>query len=93
VINKCQETTWTLAPAFFADGRPCPALLTQQEAALFLRLEENGARTLKYYQDRGELIGIKVGRFTRYRLNDLQIFLAKKSEAKRERLANQAKGL
>lgn len=38
-------------------------------------------QTLKYYRDQGQLIAIKVGRRNRYRRQDLENFLAQKSES------------
>jgi hypothetical protein len=76
---------------------PCPELLTEVEAIRYLRLDTSDAsapgRTLKYYRDRGELVAIKVGKWNRYRRQDLDNFLADKSEEKQRRLASQAKGL
>jgi len=54
---------------------PVPFLLTEQDAIRFLRLEGDGAETLKYYRLKGWLKGTQVGRFTRYRLPDMLAFL------------------
>ena len=68
---------------------PCPELLTEQEAIRYLRLDVDGSgdvcRTMKYYRDGGKLIAIKVGQKNRYRRQDLDNFLANKSEVKRGR--------
>ena len=80
------------APAVIPDGnggfQPCPELLTEQETIRYLRLDDGSApepeRTLKYYRDKGELVAIKVGRKNRYRRQDLDAFLASKSEYKKE---------
>ena len=78
-------------PAVLSDGNgsftPCPELLTEQEVIKYLRLDIDSSpdpkRTLKYYRDKGELIAIKVGRKNRYRRQDLDDFLALKSECKK----------
>jgi len=74
---------------------PCPELLTESEAILYLRLDDasDPERTMKYYRDKGQLVAIKVGKWNRYRRQDLDNFLALKSEEKQRRLAVQANGL
>jgi len=65
---------------FLPDGRPAPAVLTAEETAAMLRLEGGSSgRTLKYYRDEGQLKGIRLGRKVRYRLVDVQKFLAQKA--------------
>ena len=68
---------------------PCPELLTEDEAVCYLRLDDEGSsepkRTLKYYRDRGQLVAIRVGKKNRYRRQDLDEFLAQKSEEKKRR--------
>ena len=95
------STNYTItAPVILPDGKggftPCPELLTESEACLYLRLDEDGSsnpkRTLKYYRDKGQLIAIKVGKKNRYRRQDLENFLAQKSEEKQGRLALYADG-
>ena len=88
-----------VAPAVLPDGNggftPCPELMTEQEAIRFLRLDADGSadpvQTLRYYRDKGQLIAIKVGRKNRYRRQDLESFLAQKSEAKRGCLVRKSK--
>ena len=64
---------------FLPSGKPAPAVLTAVEAAEFLRLDgKHPERTLKYWRDEGELMGIQLGRRIRYRLEDVMSFLAKK---------------
>ena len=48
---------------FMPDGSIMPELLTEQETIVFLRLEQekNASRTLKYYRDKGQLKGVKIG--------------------------------
>ena len=82
-----------VALAVLSDGKggfmPCPELLTEQEAIRYLRLDVDGTtdvcRTMKYYRDKRKLIAIKVGQKNRYRRQDLDNFLANKSEIKRGR--------
>jgi hypothetical protein len=56
-----------------------------------LRLDVDGSpdpqQTLKYYRDKGGLIAVRVGRKNRYRRQDLDDFLSRKSEEKKGRLA------
>jgi hypothetical protein len=65
---------------FMPDGRPCPAVLTSEEAAAFLRLDGTGQRALKFWRDQGELVGIRVGRKIRYPLSEVMRFLTQKIE-------------
>lgn len=63
------------------DGRPAPAVLTADEAIELLRLDgAGGLRTLKYYRDEGQLVGIRIGRKVRYPLSEVMRFLAQKVE-------------
>ena len=79
------------APSILPDGNgsysPCPEVLTEDEAARYLRLDFGGSanpkQTLKYYRDKGELVAIRIGRKNRYRRQDLDDFLSKKSQEKR----------
>ena len=68
---------------------PCPELLTEEEVIRYLRLDsgeaKNPAGTLKRYRDKGQLIAIQVGRRNRYRRQDLDDFLVRKSKDKRRR--------
>lgn len=77
--------------SFLPDGnngfQPCPDVLTEEEVIRFLRLDlddnnSDPAQTLKHYRDKGQLVAIRIGRRNRYRLEDLKIFLARKSEEK-----------
>ncbi len=57
------ENNKYFAISVLPDGKggftPCPELLTEVEACLYLRLDEDGSsdpkRTLKYYRDKGQL--------------------------------------
>ena len=64
---------------YLPSGRPCPAVMTTQEVIEFLRLDaDKGKRTLKYYRDEGQLIGIRLGRSIRYPLPEILRFLNEK---------------
>lgn len=65
--------------AFLPNGQPAPAVLTAEELIELLRLDgKNPERTLKYWRDEGQLQGVRLGRKVRYRLVDVQEFLAQK---------------
>jgi hypothetical protein len=66
---------------FMPNGKPCPTVLTAEETADILRLDNGDPmRTLKYFRDEGELVGFRLGRKVRYRLVDVLAFLAKKAQ-------------
>jgi len=68
----------------FPDGRPAPAVMTADEAASFLRLDgPNPLRTLKFYRDSGQLVGVRLGRRVRYPLAEVMRFLAEKTALSR----------
>jgi len=71
--------------------QPVPALMTEAETIRFLRLDvEDGtdpAQTLARYRNAGQLVAIKVGRWNRYRRQDVEDFLARKSEQKQRTMA------
>jgi len=75
-MNLQAEQTFSVA--FMPDGRPAPAVMTADETAAFLRLDGKGERTLKYWRDIGLLHGVRLGKTLRYRLCDVESFLAKK---------------
>ena len=68
----------------FANGRPCPALLTEPEAIEYLRLDNNGVkhpeRTLRRLREQGKIAAIHVGRCVRYPLASLQTFIQQELE-------------
>ena len=84
-----------IVPTVLPDGNgsftPCPELLTEQEAIRYLRIDVDNTpspkRALKYYRDLGQLVAIQVGRKNKYRRQDLDSFLAFKSEGKREKIS------
>lgn len=66
---------------FLPSGKPAPAVLTAEETAELLRLDNGDPlRTLKFYRDEGELRGVRIGRRIRYRLEDVERFLKQKAE-------------
>ena len=66
---------------FMPNGKPCPTVLTAEETAELLRLDNGDPmRTLKYFRDKQELVGFRLGRRVRYRLEDVLSFLAKKAK-------------
>ncbi len=76
------NVAWPTRPPDFGQ------LLTPIEAAQYLRLDETGqhspdsaARTLKYWRDRGELKATKFARRVWYRREELDQFLARKTES------------
>lgn len=76
------DNEWPPRPEIF------PTLLTPVEAAQYLRLDETGAhspdsatRTLKYWRDKGELKATKFARRVWYRKDELDRFLAVKTES------------
>jgi len=65
--------------AYLPNGQPAPVVLTAEETIELLRLDGNNpGRTLKYWRDEGQLQGVRLGRKVRYRLVDVQEFLARK---------------
>lgn len=59
--------------------RPCPPLLTEDEAVVYLRLDTLGVqrprRTLKRYRDEGKLVAVPIGNHLFYRQADLDAFI------------------
>ena len=67
----------TIPTAYMPNGSIMPELLTEQEAVIFLRLEEdnNPKRTLKYYRDKGQLRAVKIGTNLLYPKQELLNFV------------------
>lgn len=67
--------------AILPDGTPCPAVMTEEEAIKYLRLDINGPRkpsnTLKYYRDKGLLRAVRIGRNLRYPRTELDAMVEK----------------
>ena len=65
--------------------------MVEAEVIRFLRLDADGtpdpAQTLARYRNAGQLTAIKVGRWNRYRRQDVEDFLARKSEEKQRAAA------
>lgn len=81
-MSDNSENGWPSRPGIF------PVLLTSVEAAQYLRLDETGAhspdsatRTLKYWRDKGEWKATKFARRVWYRKDELDRFLAVKTES------------
>lgn len=68
---------------YFADGKPVPLVLTEEELISLLRLDLDGpkhpSQTLQYYRDKGLLKGVQVGKRLRYFLPDIIEFLEEQS--------------
>lgn len=63
--------------------RPCPEVLTEDEAIAYLRLDTLGidaVRSLKEYRGDGRLRAVRVGRRLMYRRADLERFLDTQQE-------------
>jgi hypothetical protein len=64
---------------YLPDGKPCPAVLTAEETISLLRLDgEHPERTLKFYRDEGQLVGIRIGKKVRYPLAAVMEFINEK---------------
>jgi hypothetical protein len=78
--DTAHDKEWPQRPSVF------PELMTPEEAAMFLRLDEVGhtpssaCRTLNYWRDRGQLKATKFARRVWYRKVELDRFLAVKTE-------------
>lgn len=73
IIQPHEKTVWLPTDP----PRPCPDILTGDEAAIFLRLGESkrALRTLGYYRASGKLKGLRIGKEIKYRLAELQRFV------------------
>jgi hypothetical protein len=64
---------------YFPNGKPVPALLTEREAIILLRLDIDGpadpARSLKHYRDKGLLHPTHIGKKNRYSRKELLKFI------------------
>jgi len=76
-VGVIMEVPVSVLPDGNGGFRPCPELLTEQEAILYLRIEadKNPRRTLKYYREKGLLRATNVGRHLFYRRTELERFL------------------
>ena len=79
--DNAAKNTANMLIAYLPDGRPAPVVLTAEETAELLRLDNGDPlRTLKFFRDEGLLKGFRLGRKVRYRLIDVLTFLEQKSE-------------
>ena len=64
-------------PVYMPDGSIMPELLTEEEAIVFLRLENenNPTRTLKYYRDKDQLRAVRIGNNLLYPKQELLNFV------------------
>ena len=71
------NNTIYLGPIYFADGRPVPLILTEEEVAELLRLDNgtNTKFTLQNYRQKGVLKGTQIGKRVRYTLEEVIRFL------------------
>jgi hypothetical protein len=75
-----REDSWPERPRSFPD------LMTPEEAAMYLRLDQTGhtpasaCRTLNYWRDRGELKATKYARRIWYLRSEIEAFLRKKTD-------------
>ena len=69
---------------FFSDQTIVPDLLTENEAIKFLRLDtdtiKNPHHTLKYYRNKGQLKGTRIGNNYCYTKKELLSFIEKATE-------------
>jgi hypothetical protein len=77
----------TLYPTVFLPGdppRPCPEVLTEEEAVRYLRLDlidvKEPTETLRYYRSKGLLRGTQIGKAVRYRRVELDRLLDRLTE-------------
>lgn len=79
MTEKDTGSRWPERPSVFPD------LMTPEEAAMFLRLDQIGhtpasaCRTLNYWRDQGELRATKFARRVWYLRQELEAFLRKKT--------------
>ena len=62
-MKQNNNEIYTISTVYMPDGSIMPELLRESEVIKFLRLEteNNPIRTLKYYRDKGQLRGVKIG--------------------------------
>jgi hypothetical protein len=80
MMKRSTDNSWPERPSTFPD------LMTPEEAAMFLRLDQVGhtpasaSRTLNYWRNRGELKATKYARRVWYLKGELEVFLRNKTE-------------
>ena len=84
-----KPVSFSVLPKANGQWQPCPDLMTAEEAVIYLRLDINGRKdplkTLEYYRGRGLLKATQVGKYLRYRLEDLKEFLKVMSDRTNEK--------
>ena len=80
-MKGLNEVSITSSISFFADGKPVPDLLTEDELLKFLRLDTNGPanphETLKYYRDEGLLRATRISKKYLYQKKEVLLFVDK----------------
>jgi hypothetical protein len=78
VVVTCEHWLPTDPP------RPCPDLLTAEEAVVFLRLDKSGVkhptRSFHGYREQGLIRGVMIGRHLLYERRELLKFIERKRE-------------
>lgn len=73
-----------IATSYFSDTTPVPDLLTEEQAIIFLRLDEGKTKhpetSLEYYRLKGLLKATRVGKKLRYLKSELLNFLEKQTK-------------
>jgi len=69
---------------YFPDGRPCPPLLTPEEAVMLLRIDcidvQHPQDTLRRYRESGLLRGTRIGLKIFFSLSELLAFIDRQAE-------------
>ena len=71
------NNTIYIGPIYFPDGTPVPLILTEDEVAKLLRLDNrtNTKFTLQNYRQKGVLKGTQIGKRVKYTLEEVIKFL------------------
>ena len=77
-------TSFAILPGPDGEWRPCPTLLTEQEAIQYLRLDTVGisdpGATLRRYREQGLLRATQISKRLFYRRLELDRFIEKQTE-------------
>lgn len=77
IVMQVVATNWLMTDP----PRPCPDVLTDEEAVIYLRLDSKGRtraqalKSLEWYRSEGKIKGTRVGKWFVYRRADLEEFL------------------